>query len=179
MRAEKSLEMGKIKTDMKKLVNKVHSSAKARHAGLRQTHRATHALLASHSKEQRDRAVQLAADAKALGKTLARQTAARKKSASDLKSALGKKAVARKAALSVSRHRSCARLGRQRAARLRAAQASRQSAQTEVRAIQSSVAKLRGDVQAMMQGIASDVAEATRMWRGEPQRQPARPKRAR
>lgn len=157
--------MGKIKTDMEELVDKVQSSVTARHAGVRQVRDETHGTLSGNRQERHARARGLTAQAQALGTRLRQQGSDRVDAAREAKRGLGRVAAGRRTALGENRSRMSGHLTDLRQERGEMSDQLRQSVQAEVAGIRAAVGALKDDVQAMMNGIGADVAEATRLWR--------------
>lgn len=168
--------MGKIKTDMEKLVKGVRSSAAARHMGVRHVHKASRVLLAEYEKERSKRARKIQVEAAALGTKLERQASDRVKAAREMRAELGQASAERSAAVREAHSRMSGHLQDLRAERGRMASQMRESVQAEIGGIRTAVDTLRASVRTMMGGIGEDVAAATRLWRSKPSRMPARTK---
>lgn len=160
--------MGKIKTDMEELVNEIRSSVAARHAGVKDLRDLAHGLLTQDRGERQRRARTLGTQAHALGTKLARQGRDRLKAARVAKNNRGRVAAGRKAAVRANHSRMSSHLNHLRLERNEMAGQFRQSVQEEVAGIRVAAGALRSGVQAMMDGIGADVAEATRLWRTGP-----------
>ncbi|MGA2325265.1 MAG: hypothetical protein ABSH05_03170 [Bryobacteraceae bacterium] len=162
--------MGKIKTDMEELVNKVRSSVVARRVGVKHVRDETHGVLTEDRKERHARAKRLVAQADALGTKLQQQGSDRVEAAREAKRGLGRGAARRRTAVRENHSRMSGHLNNLQQERGRMAGQFRQSVQEEVEGIRAAVGALKSGVQAMMNGIGADVAEATRLWRTGPAR---------
>ena len=167
--------MGKIKTDMEELVNKVRSSVAERHAGVRQVREETRRTLAQDGQERVARARGLATRAQALGARMAQQGRDRVNAAREAKRGLGRVAAGRRSAVCENRSRMSGHLTGLRQERSRMSGQIRQSVQEEVADIRAAVGVLKDDVQAMMSGIAADVESATSLWRNAPEARGGKP----
>jgi hypothetical protein len=168
--------MGKIKTDMEKLVKGVRSAAAARHMSVRHVHKASHVLLAENAKERAKRARKIRVEAAALGTKLEHQASDRVKAAREMMAELGQASAERSAAVREAASRMGEHLEGLRAERGRMAGEMRESVQAEIGGIRTAVDTLRASVRTMMGGIGEDVAAATRLWGAKPSRMPARKK---
>jgi hypothetical protein len=169
--------MGKIKTDMEELVNKVRSSVAARHAGVRQVLDEAHRTLTQDRQERHARARGLVTQAQALGTRLAQQGRDRVNAAREAKRGLGRVAAGRRSAVCENRSRMSGHLTGLRQERSRMSGEFRQSVQEEVADIRAAVGTLKDDVQTMMSGIAADVQSATHLWRNAPEARSGKPVR--
>ena len=166
--------MGKIKTDMEKLVKGVRSAAAGRHMGVRHVRKASHALLAENGKERSKLARKIRAEAAALGTKLEHEANDRVKAAREMMAELGQATAERRAAVREGHSRMSGHLQDLRAERGRMADQVRESVQAEIGGIRTAVDTLRSSVRAMMGGIGEDVAAATRLWGAKPSRMPGR-----
>jgi len=166
--------MGKIRSDMEKLVNQVRTAASARHGGIHQMRKGARELLDRDHGERRERAQTLAESAHALSAMLERQTRSRREATSGMKGALGRIGECRKTAIRQARSQMCHRLQQLHLGRERTALELKRSVQGEVGDIRQTVSALRSTVRATMANIAADVREARRLWSSGPSKIPAR-----
>jgi hypothetical protein len=165
--------MGKIKSDMEKLVNEVRSSVAARHRGVSDLREGARELLSHDYRERLARARTLTHNAKSLSTKLEGQNKSRLAAAAAMKGTLGRvgerrKASVRKGCSEMHHHLRQLHLGRGEMAK-----ELKESVLSEVGDIREAVGTLKSAVRTMMGSIAADVQEARRLWRGGPSQMPA------
>ena len=166
--------MGKIKSDMEKLVSEVLSSVTARHRGVSDLRKGAHELLSQDKRERQARARTLAQNVGSLSMKLEGQTKSRLEAAAEMKETLGRAGEKRKASVRNGRAEMHHHLRQLHLGRGEMAKDLKESVQGEVGDIRQAVDTLRSAVRTMMGNIAADVQAARRLWRGGPARMPAR-----
>jgi DNA anti-recombination protein RmuC len=159
--------MGKIKSDMEKLVNEVRSSVTARHRGVSDLREGARELLSQDKRERQDRA-------RALTEQLERQTTSRLEATAEMKGTLGRVGEKRKAGVRNGRSEMRHHLRHLHLGRGEMAKELKESVLGEVADIREAVGTLRSAVRTMMGNIAGDVREARRLWRSGPSQMPER-----
>lgn len=166
--------MGKIKSDMEKLVNEVRSSVAARHRGVSDLRQGARELLSHDHRERQDRARTLTHNAKSLSGKLAGQNKSRLAAAAEMKGMLGRAGEGRKASVGKGRSEMRHHLRQLHLGRGEMAKELKETVLGEVGDIREAVGTLKSAVRSMMGSIAADVREARRLWRSGPSQMPAR-----
>jgi hypothetical protein len=157
--------MGKIKSDMEKLVSEVRSSATARHRGVGDVRKGARQRLAEDHQERADRARTLTKQAKSLAMKLEGQSRSRLAEAAEMMGTLGYAGEKRRTGVRKDRSEMRNRLRQLHRGRGQMAKQLKQTVRGEVGEIREAVGTLRSAVRTMMGGIAADVQEARRLWR--------------
>ena len=157
--------MGMIRQNMEKLVSQVRGSASARHRAVADMRVAAHGLLAQDQREAEARRKRLAEMGHGLCAGLTKGREAQVRAARALKTGLERARELRRTGVREGCAATRGRLAHLHGERQRHGAEVKKVVRGEVAEIRAAVDQLRSGVQAAMNAIARDVAEAGRLWR--------------